>query len=717
MMATDGRFSNEGHARCVLSADLMRELPSPNCVVEISSQSCGASYICSPWVDACSSDADIVSVDTFVSAPLCDDACSARDVELRHLGTAAQASSVVLRVSGGQSAALPKGCPVIVRKRIRTSLRGIAIRPGCTVTFPAGVKLQFFVVSTSPQSLVFCGEHTRFTFETENKAERGFALAVTAPIAARGRNAQWESIRAMLLMPPEAFPSHMPLPSGCLLYGPPGVGKTHMVRCLVQDLSAQMPTQLIIVDSSSVYNARSLGDGELYLRNAFSAAREFTESFDGTCVLFCDELDALCPARANSAAHESRIVGQLLTLMDGNKTKESNSRTQRGRLLVCAATNRVNDIDPALRRPGRFEFEIRVGPPDSHERAILIREVLGAGGSAKVDVALIAEKCTGYVAADIVALVREAKIAASKRQATAVSTQDFVAASEKVVASAVRSTRIAIDRRDWSSVGGMQEVKRQLKQLIEWPRRYKSKFEEFGIKSPRGALLYGPPGCSKTSLVRIAATCSNHTFITLSMADVFSPFLGHAERTIREAFAKARAALPAIVFLDEIDATVCRRSSKANGSGGDAMQERVLSTLLNEMDGIDTADGLLCIGATNRPEMIDDALMRPGRFERLLYCPPPDENARLEILNVHTRSTSLSGVDLKSIARRTSRYTGAELEALCMEAAVNALRSGSDACSVSQSHFEAALEASKPALSETDIRAYEAFEASRKRIE
>ena len=327
-----------------------------------------------------------------------------------------------------------------------------------------------------------------------------------------------------------------------------------------------------------------------------------------------------------------------------------------------------------------------------------------------IDIEKVAERCNGYVAADLVSLVYDAETAAEARGAANVTTEDFFAAMCNIVPSALRPTAITSGLGDgWSSVGGIDAVKRSVQRAVEWPQKFKGAFEHFGIVPPRGVLLYGPPGCSKTSIVRAVAASSKRSFISISMADIYSPYVGQAERAIRRAFASARAALPSILFMDEIDATVCKRGEGASGSGGDAVQERVLSTLLNEMDGVQSAGDLLCIGATNRPDLIDDALLRPGRFSEVIYCPPPNAASRLEIFRIHTKDMRLAHVDLAQLASISEGYTGADIAGICTEAALNSLRSNHNADFVRQCDFECAMQSTTPTLDKGMLEVYELF--------
>ncbi|ORE05740.1 AAA-domain-containing protein [Rhizopus microsporus var. microsporus] len=446
-------------------------------------------------------------------------------------------------------------------------------------------------------------------------------------------------------------------PKGVLLYGPPGVGKTFLVSSMAKRCSAKM----FIIQGPE---------------------------------------DALTPKRDDSQSQENRMVAQLLTLMDGVKS--------RGRLVIVGATNRPNSIDPALRRPGRFDREISMEPPSVDDRYSLFESQVGNIPLDKdVDIQTLANMTNGYVAADINAVCREAALLAVQRASKSlqeevlVTMSDFVTAFAAVGPSMQRGFQVQVEKMNWSDVGGLKEVKKRLKQAVEWPLLYKESFAKLGLKAPRGILLYGPPGCSKTSLVKILAASTNIAFLSINGAQLYSAFVGDSEKVVRTTFQKARSSAPAIIFLDETEAIVGKRNMGSGGSGGDSVQERVLSTLLNEMDGVESADSVLVIGATNRPDMLDAALMRPGRFDQIIYVPPPDEEARLEILKIHTRNMPLSSdVDLINIAKRTEYYTGADLQNVCREAAMEALRAHTDTPYVAMSHFNSSLSIIPPSLNE-----------------
>ncbi|KAI7873010.1 P-loop containing nucleoside triphosphate hydrolase protein [Spinellus fusiger] len=458
-------------------------------------------------------------------------------------------------------------------------------------------------------------------------------------------------------------------PKGVLLYGPPGVGKTYLVSSIAKVCNAKV----FVLHGPEVYGP-FLGESEEKLREKFHEAQQWASEHDTPVILFIDEIDALTPHRDRAQSHENRVVAQLLTLMDGVKS--------RGRLVVIGATNRPNSIDPALRRPGRFDREISVDAPDKNTRLALFSSQLSAMPTDPLlDLDTLATMTNSYVAADITSLCREAAMHAvhrvSKNSSISmhVTMEDFMATFSLVGPSMQRGYQVQVEKTDWRDIGGLEEVKKKLKQAVEWPIIYKDTFLRLGLKPPRGILLHGPPGCSKTTLVKVIASTSGAAFLSINGAQLYSPYVGDSEKIVRTTFQKARASAPAIVFLDEIEAIVGKRNMGNGDSGGDSVQERVLSTLLNEMDGVETSDSVLVVGATNRPDMLDAALMRPGRFDRLVYVPPPDRTARHEILKIHTRNTPLSeDVDLEVIANCTDHYTGADLKNVCREAAMIALR-------------------------------------------
>ncbi|ORY01028.1 AAA-domain-containing protein [Basidiobolus meristosporus CBS 931.73] len=461
-------------------------------------------------------------------------------------------------------------------------------------------------------------------------------------------------------------------PKGVLLYGPPGVGKTLLVRTVSEATNAHM--------------------------------------------------DSLTPNRSEAQLHESRVVAQLLTLMDGLKS--------RGKLVVIGATNRPNAIDPALRRPGRFDREVAIDVPSEDARLRIIEGLMrNVPVSDDVNFKTIATMTSGFVGADLSSLTREAVMHAVHRgllettHNPQVNMEDIQAALTQVSPSMQRGLSVDVSSTKWEDVGGLEEVKAKLKQAVEWPITYQATFERLGLRAPRGILLYGPPGCSKTTLVKVFPKqhfIPNHllrafahlgaSFFSVNGAALYSPFVGDSEKAIRTVFQRARAGAPSIVFFDEIEAIVGARQFQTGAGGGDSVQERVLSMLLNEMDGVESANSVLVVGATNRPDLLDAALMRPGRFDRLVYVPPPDHAARLQILTIHTQGTPLDqSVSLEEIASKTDRYTGADLKNVCREAAMIALREMRTATEVSMAHFNMAMNVVKPSLSPSTLDWYDQY--------
>ncbi|KAG0023672.1 hypothetical protein BGZ80_008586 [Entomortierella chlamydospora] len=496
-----------------------------------------------------------------------------------------------------------------------------------------------------------------------------------------------EVVSYPLLYPDLIARLNIECPKGILLHGPPGVGKTLLVSTVAHICRAQM----VSIYGPEIFGPY-VGESEEKLRQKFDqASRIALADPKRPVMIFIDELDALTPHRSDSQAHESRVVAQLLTLMDGV--------VSRGRVVVIAATNRPNSIDPALRRPGRFDREIRMDVPGEKDRRKIIESLIKDMPHTLTDeeLAMLARMTNGFVGADLEALCRESALGAVHRNiesasssgldmaetlrktSVSVAMADFKRAFSTNAPSLQRGYSVVVDPVQWSDIGGLESVKTQLRQAVEWPVLYKDTFSRLGLKAPRGILLYGPPGCSKTTLVKAIATNSGSSFLSVNGAALYSSFVGDSEKTIRETFHQARLTAPSIIFFDEIDTIVGKRNFSAGGgdgeSGGDSVQERVLSTMLNEMDGVENAAGVLIVAATNRVDLIDKALLRPGRFDRVVYVPPPDLEARRQILSIYTRDIPLADdVDLDAMAQTTEMYTGADLQNVCREAALIALR-------------------------------------------
>ena len=507
-----------------------------------------------------------------------------------------------------------------------------------------------------------------------------------------GLDEELEQVREMIELPlsePELFRKlGIDPPSGVLLYGPPGTGKTLIAKAVANEVDAHFE----VIDGPEIVS-KYKGESEEKLRETFDRAVE-----NQPAVVFIDEIDSIAGARDDDADMETRVVAQLLTLMDGLES--------RGQVIVIGATNRVDAIDPALRRGGRFDREIEIGAPDEGGR----REILDVHSRAMpladdVDLDYLAARTHGFVGADLHALTTEAAMRALRdrddREELEVRRDDFEAALAAVDPSAMREYVAETPHATFDDVGGLEEAKQVLTEAVEWPLTYGPLFEATNTDPPSGILLYGPPGTGKTLLARALAGESDVNFVSVAGPELLDKYVGESEKAVREVFDRARQAAPAIVFFDEIDAIAGVRGR------GDATEtsERVVSQLLAELDGLADNPNLVVLAATNRREVLDPALLRPGRLETHVEVPAPDEDARRVILEVHTRGTPLADdVDLDGIAATTDGFSGAELEALVREASMRAIRevaaevapadaeARADEVVVRREHFEAALE-------------------------
>ncbi|CAL5399293.1 unnamed protein product [Camellia sinensis] len=507
-----------------------------------------------------------------------------------------------------------------------------------------------------------------------------------------------ELITFPLLYSRESHKLGLQWPRGLLLYGPPGTGKTSLVRAVVRECDAH----LTVISPHSVHRAYA-GESERILRQAFAEASSHAKSGKPS-VIFIDEIDALCPRRDSRKEQDIRVASQLFMLMDSNKPT-SRSVPQ---VVVVASTNR---------RSGRFDAEIEVTTPNEDERfQILQLYTKKLPLDPSVDLRSIAASCNGYVGADLEALCREAAMSAVRKSSDAheeagmrsLTMDDWKHARSVVGPSITRGVTVEIPKVSWEDIGGLKNLKKKLQQAVEWPLKHSAAFSRLGVSPVRGILLHGPPGCSKTTLAKAAAHAAQASFFSLSGAELYSMYVGEGEALLRNTFRRARLAAPSIIFFDEADVVAAKRGGKS--SSNIAVGERLLSTLLTEMDGLEQAKGILVLAATNRPHAIDAALMRPGRFDLVLYVPPPDLEARYEILSVHTRNMKVSNdVDLKQIAEDTELFTGAELEGLCREAGIVALREDISASVVCNRHFQTVWKSLKPALTTEEVNSYLSF--------
>jgi transitional endoplasmic reticulum ATPase len=533
-----------------------------------------------------------------------------------------------------------------------------------------------------------------------------------------GLHEEIQRIREMVELPlrhPELFQRlGIEPPRGVFLYGPPGCGKTLLAKAVANESDANF-----YVISGPEIMSKFYGESEARLREIFQKAHETAPS-----IVFIDEMDAIAPKREEVTGEvERRVVAQLLSLMDGMGT--------RGNIIVIGATNRPNAIDPALRRPGRFDREIEIGVPDKKGRNEIVQiHTRNMPLAEDVDIKRLSDITHGYTGADISSLSREAAMKALRRympeinleeervppeilDKMVVNEDDFLSAYREITPTAMREVYVEVPSVHWKEVGGLDRIKNELVQSVEWPLKKPEVFKRMGIKPPRGILLYGPPGCGKTLLARAVATESEANFISVKGPEIFSKWVGESEKAIREVFRKARTAAPAIIFFDELDSIIPRRGAGYSDSGA---TERVISQLLTEMDGIESLQNVVVIAATNRPDILDPAVMRPGRFDRLIDVPAPDSKALMQIFKIHARDMPLSkDVDLQEIAVKAKGYSGADVEALCREAAMNALRDSIDAKEVTRKDFDEAMETIKPSINEKMEEYYSQFsERSRK---
>jgi transitional endoplasmic reticulum ATPase len=591
---------------------------------------------------------------------------------------------------------------------------------GDSVLIPVlGQAIPFTVVSTKPSGVVVVPTEDTNVILLEKPAEEARISRVTYEDIGDLHEAI-RRIREMVELPlkhPELFKRlGIEPPKGVLLYGPPGCGKTLLARAVANETDAHF----IAINGPEIMS-KFYGESEQRLREVFEEAKKHPSA-----IIFIDEIDAIAPKREEVTGEvEKRVVAQLLALMDGLEA--------RGNVIVIGATNRVNAIDPALRRPGRFDREIEIGVPDKEGRyEILVIHTRNMPLAEDVDLKRLAEMTHGYAGADLAALCREAAMKALRRylpqidlqqdriplevlEGLKVTMQDFLEAFKEVTPTSMREVYVEVPTVRWDDVGGLEEVKQELREAVELPLKHPEAFKRLGIEPPKGVLLYGPPGCGKTLLAKAVATESEANFISVKGPEIFSKWVGESERAIREVFRKARTAAPCIVYFDEVDSIAPIRGY---GAGDSMVTERVVTQLLAELDGIEKLGNVVVLGATNRPDMLDPALLRPGRFDRLVYVPPPDYRARLEILKIHTRNMPLAeDVDLEELARMTERYAGSDLESLVREAGMMALREDINAGKVYRRHFMEALKRVPPTITEAILNQYMSWAQQAKKLQ
>ncbi|NXI98915.1 SPAT5 protein, partial [Psophia crepitans] len=511
----------------------------------------------------------------------------------------------------------------------------------------------------------FISSRTRINFiETRTDVEDGDCESRVTYDMIGGLSNQLRTIRETVELPlkqPELFKSYgIPPPRGVLLYGPPGTGKTMIAKAIANEVGAHVT----VINGPEIIS-KFYGESESRLRQIFAEASQCPPS-----IIFIDELDALCPKREGTQNEvEKRVVASLLTLMDGIGSEGSE-----GRLLVLGATNRPHALDAALRRPGRFDKEIEIGIPNAKDRLDILQKLLRKvpHSLTAAELMQLADSAHGYVGADLAALCKEAGLYALRRAlekrpnlldnevagSVMIAFNDFLQGMNDVRPSAMREVAVDVPKVSWSDIGGLEDVKLKLKQAVEWPLKHPDSFIRMGIQPPKGVLLYGPPGCSKTMIAKALAHESGLNFLAVKGPELMNKYVGESERAVREIFRKARAVSPSILFFDEIDALAVERG---NSSGAGNVANRVLAQLLTEMDGIEQLKDVTILAATNRPDMIDKALLRPGRIDRIIYVPLPDAATRGEIFKLHFQSMPVSDeVCLAELVQHTEKYSGAE---------------------------------------------------------
>lgn len=571
--------------------------------------------------------------------------------------------------------------------------------------------LRLVVVSTKPKGPVVITDMTQVQVKpkaVEVKERERVPQVTYEDIGGLGE--EISKVREMIELPlkhPELFEKlGIEPPKGVLLYGPPGTGKTLLAKAVANETNSNF----ISLNGPEIMS-KWYGESEKKLRKVFEDAEKNAPS-----IIFIDEIDAIAPKREEVKGEvERRVVATLLSQMDGLKT--------RGKVVVIAATNRSDSLDPALRRGGRFDREIEIGVPDRNGRKEILQihtRAMPLAENIKLDE--WADITYGYVGADLEVLAKESAMAALRRTLPKlnleeeseipsdvmddlrVEKKDFKTGLRNVSPSAMREVLAEVPKVSWDDVGGLDNIKQELKEAIEWPLKKPKAFKRMGIQPPKGILLYGPPGTGKTLLAKAVANESNSNFISVRGPELLSKWIGESEKGIRKIFEKAKQVAPSIVFFDELDALAPKRGRQT----GTHVTETVVNQLLTEIDGLESLENVAVVASTNRPDIIDPGLLRPGRFDRHVLTPVPDEEARKEIFKIHTRAMPLAdNVSIDKIAGITENYVGADIESLCREAAMLALRKDVDSDEVKMKHFKNAMGEVNPTMNEEVTKAYD----------
>ena len=577
---------------------------------------------------------------------------------------------------------------------------------------PAMKEIRFAVLSTQPGGITIVGPNTEVELHESpvdvSKLEGVSNLVDVSYEDIGGLKEEVKKVREMIEIPlkrPELFEKlGIAPPKGVLMHGPPGTGKTLLAKAVASESDAHF----ILINGPEIMS-KYVGGSEENLREYFEEAEANSPS-----IIFIDELDAIAPKREDTNGEtERRTVAQLLTLMDGLKS--------RGQVVVIGATNRPDSLDPALRRPGRFDREIEIGVPDTDERQeVLEIHTRNMPIAEDVDLNKLATTTHGFVGADLESLCKEAAMRVVRRiipeiksdeeipeevlKKIIVTKDDFKSALKEIQPSALREVLVQVPDIKWDDVGGLDDAKQELKEAVEWPLKYPDNFQRLGVKPPKGILLYGIPGTGKTLLAKAVASESEANFISIKGPELLSKWVGESEKGVREVFRKAKQTAPTVIFFDEIDSIASTRSENDSDSG---VTKRVVNQLLTEMDGLEELEDVAIIAATNRPDIIDPGLMRPGRFDRHIKVDTPSEESRVAIFEVHTKNMPLANdVNLKKLAKSTDGYVGADIEAICREAAMLTLRNDIEASEIPNKYFKEAIEKVKPAKNADELVQY-----------
>jgi len=602
---------------------------------------------------------------------------------------------------------------------VKRKLLNFPISKGDLIYINIGMtkEIVFRAISIKPAGISIIKQTTQLSINESTSEEIPTGVAYITYEDIGGLDNEIQLVREMVELPlkhPELFTRlGIDPPKGVLLRGPPGCGKTLLAKAVANESRAHF----ISINGPEIMS-KFYGESEKKLRSLFKEAEE-----KGPSIIFIDEIDAIAPKRENVTGEvERRVVAQLLALMDGLET--------RGRVVIIGATNRPNAVDPALRRPGRFDRELEIKVPSEKGRLDIIH-IHTRKMPLDKDVVLheVARVTHGFVGADIASLVRETGMYALRRylpninleeddvdpkilESMFVQKKDFDNAFKEIIPSGIREVFVEIPSVHWNDVGGLEYTKQQLIESVEWPIKNPAAYRRMGVSPPTGVLLYGPPGCGKTLLARAVATESEANFISIKGPELLSKWVGESEKAVREVFRKAKLAAPCIIFFDELDSIAPRRGSTGTDSG---VTERVISQLLTELDGLAQSKQIILIAATNRPDIMDPALMRPGRIDRLSYVAPPTAEDREEIFKIFTRNMPLApNVDIHELAVKSEFFSGADIESLCREAAIRSLREDIRADSISNKHFKKAMDDIYPSASPTVCEFYEKFEENMK---